>query len=733
MRHLLRTVALALTLVLLVSGTTVPAQAAVPDTWTKWNLGDVWVRSLDYVTPTLLVAGSEGSGVFTASSAAGPWTDVSGNLGTTARHVHQAVGQSGQIYLATSAGLFKGSGNGSWAQLGVADSTPQPQRLDQGGVQSVVFPTGQATTMVVATAGSGRDGVFWSSDSGVKWTRATGLTSGTYYLTSSAGVMYAAASTGFYRSTDSGHSWVLASDGVPPGETPLRIAVSPADPAELIAATTSNVYRSDNAGTTWYAAGGSGAGLLNGGTVRAFQLVPASYWSGGEPRMVVGTSSGVWATLDGGLSWAPLSPTKTVADGLSMANEPVWALNIGFGLPGSLMAGTQGHGIFSLPLQAAEVPASIPAPSGSPVQNAVLTANNGTWAGSAPFGFAYQWKRCTQSSGADSSGATCSNIAGATSKTYQVVAADVGKYLRVGVRARNLVLAAFSAERLSGSVGPVAAPAGFEPTPPSTYPKLLNKTSAPWGQTLTIDTGGNWKSNGVTMMTTFAYRWYRCETNLTGCVLLPNTGVSYLTSVADVDHVVKATVIGTINDGGTVTSSPERLADISGAVYEQTPAVVGAPRVVGPASVGTKLQSTAGAWTGNNPTFTRRWLRCNASGLQCALTNPLVTTPTYLVRSADLGYTFRVEVTATVVDSFQARHGVTQTARSPQVALSPTACAALKAKVADAKRAVAAATKALKKAKLTHNAVKIRRAKKRLAAAKAALVKARAAYAAGYC
>jgi hypothetical protein len=513
----------------------------------------------------------------------------------------------------------------------------------------------------------------------------------------------------------------------------MRIAVSPANPLELIAATTSNVYRSDNAGLSWYAAGGSGSGTLGGTSVRAFQLVPSAYWSGGEPRMVVGTNNGVWATLDGGLSWAPLSPTKTVGDGLSMANESVYALGIGFGLPGSLMAGTQGHGIFTLPLQAAEVPASIPAPSGSPLQNAVLTASSGTWAGTAPFGFAYQWKRCTQSSGADASGATCSNIAGATGRTYQVVAADVGKHLRVGVRARNLVLAAFSAEKLSASVGPVAAPAGFEPTPPSGFPKLLNKASAPWGQTLTIDTGGSWKSNGVLKATSFAYKWYRCETNATGCVPLPDTGVSYVTTTEDVDHIVKATVIGTITDGGVTTSSPERLADLSGAVYEQTPSVIDAPRVVGPASVGTKLQSTAGAWTGNSPTFTRRWLRCNASGLQCGVTSPVVTTPTYLVRTADLGYTFRVEVTATVVDSFQARHGVVQSARSPQVALSASACAALQAKIVDAKRAVAAATKALRKAKLTNNAFKIRRAKKRLASAKAALTRAKAAYAAGYC
>lgn len=736
MRKFFRVLGSVLVLVLVLSATTVPARAAVPDTWTKWNLGDIWVRSLDYVTPAMLVAGSETSGVFVASSAAGPWSDISGNLSPAAKQVRQAVGQSGQIYLATSAGLFKGSGNGSWSQLGVDESTPQAQRLDQGGVQSVVFPTGQPTTMVVATAGSGGDGVFWSADSGVTWTRATGLTSSTFYLTGNATAMYAASSTGFYRSLDSGHSWVLASDGIPPGETAKRIAVSPINPLQLIAATVGGVYRSDNGGVTWYDANGSGAGALNVSEVRAFQLVPSTYWSGGQPRMVVGTDSGVWATIDGGLSWAKLSTTKTVADGLPMGNESVYSLNIGFGLPGALMAGTQGHGIFTLPLQAVEVPASIPAPSGAPVQKAVLTANNGTWGGTAPFAFAYQWKRCTQSSGADASGASCSNISGATEKTYQVTAADVGKYLRVGVRARNLVLALLSGERLSASVGPVAAPAGFDPTPPSTYPRLLNKASAPWGTTMTIDTGGNWKSNGVTMPTSFAYRWYRCETNLTGCALLPVSAASYQTTTADVDHVVKATVIGTItdaNNGNVTTSSAEKLADVSGAVYEQTPSVVDAPRVVGTAYVGTQLQSTAGAWTGHNPTFARRWLRCNGEGVQCGVTSPVVTTSTYPVTAADLGYTFRIEVTAQVVDSFQTRTATVQSAPSAVVKVAPPSCTVLDAAVAKAQQKVKAAKKALADAKKTGNKAKIAKAKKKLAAAKAALTKAQNAATAGGC
>ena len=720
LHRLHRLLLLPVVLVLLCSGLA-PAQAAAPDVWVKWNLGDVWIRSLDYVTPTQLVAGSETDGVYTASSAAGPWTDITGNLPTLGRQVHQAAGQSGQIFLATSGGLYRGSGGGSWTKLGVDSGTAPEKRLDQGGVQSVVFPTGQASSLVVATSGSGRDGVFFSSDSGKTWTRATGLTSGTYALTDAGPLVYAASSTGFYRSTDNGRSWVLSSDGIPPGETALRIEASPLDPSELVAATAGGVYRSGNAGLTWYDATGSGDDALLATQVRDFQLVPATYWTDGEPRIIAGTDSGVWATLDGGSHWARMSSQKLNAPGeIPMTNESVYGLALGFGTPGSLMVGTQGHGVFTLPLSAAEAPASVPAPSGSAVRNAVLTANPGAWGGTGPFLYRYQWKRRTTTSTA-----TCSAISGETDRTYQLTQADVGQYVRVGVRAVNLLMPAPSPEVLSPAVGPVVAPPGPEPTPPPSYPKLLNGTSAPWGATMTIDPSDDasdrWRSNGIPSTTTFEYAWHRCDLDGDPCAAIPGADeASYTTTVADVDHVVRATVIGTISG----TRSPERLAGISGAVYERTPVATAAPRVVGPAWIGTTLQSTAGAWTGTNPTYQRRWLRCNAQGVQCQPTNPVVTTPTYPVKATDKGYTFKVEVTATVTDQFQNRQATATSGRSAVVAPPPPTCAQLRAAVSKARTAVAAATKALRRAKKTGNPVRIRKAKRTLAAAKTTLAQA---------
>ena len=72
-----------------------------------------------------------------------------------------------------------------------------------------------------------------------------------------------------------------------------------------------------------------------------------------------------------------------------------------------------------------------PVVSGTSRDGQVLTATAGTWSGTGPFTYGYEWQRC------DAAGNNCVAIPGATGSTYELTAADVGHTVRTGVTATN--------------------------------------------------------------------------------------------------------------------------------------------------------------------------------------------------------------------------------------------------------------------------------------------------------
>jgi hypothetical protein len=86
------------------------------------------------------------------------------------------------------------------------------------------------------------------------------------------------------------------------------------------------------------------------------------------------------------------------------------------------------------PVVAAAKPVSTasPAISGTAKSGQTLTASPGSWSGTQPISYAYQWRRC------DPSGGGCANISGALSQTYVLTSGDVGRTIRVVVTATNV-------------------------------------------------------------------------------------------------------------------------------------------------------------------------------------------------------------------------------------------------------------------------------------------------------
>jgi hypothetical protein len=72
-----------------------------------------------------------------------------------------------------------------------------------------------------------------------------------------------------------------------------------------------------------------------------------------------------------------------------------------------------------------------PAISGKAQVGATLKSDNGTWTGTAPLTFSWQWRICNDNGGA------CHDITGATGSEYTVKPDDLGNTLRVQATAKN--------------------------------------------------------------------------------------------------------------------------------------------------------------------------------------------------------------------------------------------------------------------------------------------------------
>jgi hypothetical protein len=269
----------------------------------------------------------------------------------------------------------------------------------------------------------------------------------------------------------------------------------------------------------------------------------------------------------------------------------------------------------------------LPAITGTAQDGETLSASTGSWAGTEPFSYTYQWQSC------NSSGGSCSNISGATSTTYALTSSSVGSTLRIVVTAKDSV----------GSSGATSSPSAVVvATSPSntTLPTITGTDEE--GHRLSASTGA-WSG---TAPISYAYQWRRCNGSGESCSNISGaTHSTYVLGSGDVGATLRVGVTAA-NAAGSILATSSQTTSIASAT---SPSNTTLPTISGITDDGQTLTASTGAWSGSSPiSYAYQWQDCNAGGGECQDIEG-ATGPSYTLGSGDLAATLRVVVTASNV------------------------------------------------------------------------------------
>jgi Ca2+-binding RTX toxin-like protein len=450
-----------------------------------------------------------------------------------------------------------------------------------------ISSTGQAETQITATAATEADPAY--SPSGSK-------------------IAYASDSGGTY------HIWTINSDGT---GTPTQISSGAGERTPTWSPTGATIVYSTVGTQELYAFfSGSAHDLLVQGTDPA-------YSPDGTKIAYIEKTTGKLVTIPATVPSSP--PTATTLDASASLQQPDWqAVEFQSTTPPP----SSGSGA---PVNTAYPIVSLSSGDTSPTVGDFVTASVGTWSGTFPFTYTYQWKRCEA---ADTHNGQCFDIAGARSSFYTPVAADFGMRLRVQVTATNSQGTSSQNSDVTAVVGAVAPK--LRVTPPILGQNVVD-------QTLSVATG-TWDGAPAP---TFAYSWRRCNPvgDLATCVPIPGaTSATYTATAADIGFSIRVWITGTNLAGSDVGITNHTYPIVDKPHF--SPSVATQPAIVGTIALGRQLTGSIGSFKGDLPIATSFvWQRCDATGAACRTivgANKIVYYPT----SIDLGSTLRLTVTA---------------------------------------------------------------------------------------
>ena len=181
-----------------------------------------------------LFAGSENSGVFRSSNDGAQWT-LCNNSPQSLRDI--AIAPDGAVYAANASAVYRSGNDGaSWSACATLTR-----------IHSLIC---DRNGYVVAGTDSG---IYRSTSAGTAWTRVAPL------MTSVRGLalgrnnhLFAANDSGVYRSFDAGQSWARSVTGIASASGSI-LCVDTVDGDLFLGNTVSDIYRSQDEGSTWVA------------------------------------------------------------------------------------------------------------------------------------------------------------------------------------------------------------------------------------------------------------------------------------------------------------------------------------------------------------------------------------------------------------------------------------------------------------------------------------------------
>ncbi|QQS46669.1 MAG: SBBP repeat-containing protein [Acidobacteriota bacterium] len=264
--------------------------------------------------------------------------DAAGNI-----HI---AGQTNSTDLPIVKGAQKAFGSSAVFRLAAGAWVPSGSGLSANEINALIVRADEGNAVYAATA---NNGIYKSTNGGNTWTAANGTTGGDALsrdvraLAVAGGVLLAGTSRGVFRSSDGGATWLgpgfeiaqdeASQERITAGENVRALAVNPADSSVIFIGTSRGVFKSVDGGIK-SAPGSSGLPGFDAATGLSTTEVRALLITSSNPLTVVaGTSNGVFQ--DAGGSW--------VAKNSGLGNTDVRALASAG--TGTMLAATAG-GIF---------------------------------------------------------------------------------------------------------------------------------------------------------------------------------------------------------------------------------------------------------------------------------------------------------------------------------------------------------------------------------------------------